>query len=265
MFAFNEAISKLCLNEIPLKGCKYTWTNKQQDPLLERLDWFFSSSSWVSYLPNTWASALSRDTSDHMSCLVTASTKVPKPNVFRFENYWLQHHQFSDIFQAAWNLPSNHSDKAKKISSKFKILRRILKAWKNQLPNLVKTIQNCKEVILFLDTLEENRDLSLEEWNFRSLVSQQLETLLAQEKAYWKQRGTINWVKFGDECTKFFHANASIRHNRNSIAILRDGTGREIRDHEEKAELIWNSFKERLGISEYSGMQIDLPVIINPA
>jgi hypothetical protein len=140
MFAFNEAINRLCLNEIPLKGCKYTWTNKQQDPLLERLDWFFSSNSWVSYLPNTWASALSRDTSDHMPCLVTTSTKVPKPNVFRFENYWLQHHQFSDIFQAAWNLPSNHSDKAKKISSKFKILRRILKAWKNQLPNLAKTI-----------------------------------------------------------------------------------------------------------------------------
>jgi hypothetical protein len=41
MFAFNEAISSLSLVEIPLKGCKYTWTNKQQDPLLERLDWFF--------------------------------------------------------------------------------------------------------------------------------------------------------------------------------------------------------------------------------
>jgi hypothetical protein len=264
MFAFNEAISKLSLNEIPLKGCKYTWSNKQQDPLLERLDWFFSSSSWISFLPNTWASALSKDTSDHIPCLVSASTKVPKPNVFRFENYWLQHHQFNDIFQAAWNLPSSHSDKAKRISSKFKTLRRILKAWKNQLPSLAKTIKNCKEVILFLDTLEENRDLSLEEWNFRSLVSQQLESLLAQEKAYWKQRGTVNWVKFGDECTKFFHANASIRHSRNSIAILRDDTGREIKDYEEKAELIWNSFKERLAISEYNGMQIDLSAIINP-
>jgi hypothetical protein len=41
MFAFNEAISSLSMVEIPLKGCKYTWTNKKQDPLLERLDWFF--------------------------------------------------------------------------------------------------------------------------------------------------------------------------------------------------------------------------------
>ena len=37
MFAFNEAISKLRLVELPLKGCKFTWTNKQHPPLLERL------------------------------------------------------------------------------------------------------------------------------------------------------------------------------------------------------------------------------------
>jgi hypothetical protein len=28
MFAFNAAISKLSLVELPLKGCKFTWTNK---------------------------------------------------------------------------------------------------------------------------------------------------------------------------------------------------------------------------------------------
>lgn len=42
MFAFNEAISNLGLVKLPLKGMKYTWTNKQQDPLLVRLDWFFT-------------------------------------------------------------------------------------------------------------------------------------------------------------------------------------------------------------------------------
>ena len=45
MLLFNEAISKLGLIELPLKGRKYTWSNMQQDPLLERLDWFFTSDS----------------------------------------------------------------------------------------------------------------------------------------------------------------------------------------------------------------------------
>jgi hypothetical protein len=119
MLAFNEAISRVGLVEIPLKGCKYTWTNKQQDPLLERLDWFFCSNAWITFLPNAWASGLSRDTSDHTPCLTSAATNVPKPNVFRFENFWLEHHQFRDVFQHGWSLPVPQSDKAKKISAKF--------------------------------------------------------------------------------------------------------------------------------------------------
>jgi hypothetical protein len=45
MLLFNSAISSLGLVEIPLHGSKFTWTNKQQPPLLERLDWFFSSQA----------------------------------------------------------------------------------------------------------------------------------------------------------------------------------------------------------------------------
>jgi hypothetical protein len=113
--------------------------------------------------------------------------------------------------------------------------------------------------------MEEFRDLTLEEWNFRNCVSEQLHSLLHQQKIYWKQRGTIKWVKFGDECTKFFHANASIKLNKNSISILRDDTGRELHSHEEKANFIWLSFKQRLEISEFEGMNIDLGSLITPS
>jgi len=45
MLLFNDAISSLGLIELPLYGKKFTWTNKQPSPLMERLDWFFTSSS----------------------------------------------------------------------------------------------------------------------------------------------------------------------------------------------------------------------------
>jgi hypothetical protein len=38
MLLFNNAISSLGLVEIPLHGRKFTWSNKQQPPLLERLE-----------------------------------------------------------------------------------------------------------------------------------------------------------------------------------------------------------------------------------
>lgn len=42
---FNSIISHHGLVEIPLKGKKYTWSNMQASPLLEQLDWCFSSLS----------------------------------------------------------------------------------------------------------------------------------------------------------------------------------------------------------------------------
>jgi hypothetical protein len=65
------------------------------------------------------------------------------------------------------------------LGAKFKNLRRVLKAWKKVLPSLVKTIADCKEAILFLDKLEEARDLSLQEWNLISLILEQLQGLHA--------------------------------------------------------------------------------------
>jgi hypothetical protein len=50
---FIEAISLLGLHEIPLQGKKFTWSNMQPSPLLEKLDWVFTSESWTLSYPNT--------------------------------------------------------------------------------------------------------------------------------------------------------------------------------------------------------------------
>jgi len=91
MFMSNETISALGLVELPLKGKRFTWTNKQKSPLLEMLDYFFTSPSWtISYL-NINVTTLFMETSDHVPCLINISTVIPKGQIFRFENYWLEH------------------------------------------------------------------------------------------------------------------------------------------------------------------------------
>jgi hypothetical protein len=53
IMTFNSIISNLGLQEIPLKGRQFTWSNMQQDPLLEQLDWCFKSTNWITIYPNT--------------------------------------------------------------------------------------------------------------------------------------------------------------------------------------------------------------------
>jgi len=69
MDRFNQAICALGVIEIPLHGRHFTWSNKQFNPLLERLERFFTSSSWTIKYPRTLAKALVMETSDHFLAL----------------------------------------------------------------------------------------------------------------------------------------------------------------------------------------------------
>lgn len=258
MFLFNDAISNLGLIELPLKGKHFTWSNKQFPPLLERLDWFFTSTCWTLNYPPTIVSTLTAETSDHVACLISISTSIPKSHIFRSENFWLTHEGFMDQVQIGWHSDIAHADAAKLLTAKFKNLRKVLKAWGSSISNLKQNIANVKLILDFINLIEDFRDLTLVEWNFRSILEEKLISLLQQQKTYWKQRGVIKWATLGDAGTKFFHTNATVKFRRNLITQLNNDQGEQLFTHEQKAELIWTSYKERLGTTNFSSISFDL-------
>jgi hypothetical protein len=191
-------------------------------------------------------------------CLVSFKSKVPKPKIFRFENFWLEYESFMNILQSTWlGLPSL-SDKAKNLTTKFKIARKVLKDWQRSLPKIDKTVRDIKLLIEFIDNIEEHRDLSIEEWNFRDIMQIKVAELLNIQKIYWKQRASIKWITDGDICSRFFHAHATVKHMRNSIASLTDDNGKIHSEHDHKSNLMWNAFKSRLRSFDFLGIDFDL-------
>jgi exonuclease III len=150
MLLFNEVISAQGWVELPLRGRKYTWSNKQSSPLLERLDWFFTSASWTTSFPDSSVTSLSMEPSDHVPCVVSINTSIPKSSIFRFENYWLEHEHFLAVVAHGWSVPTFQTDSAKILSAKFKNLRRVLKSWQSQISNLKVNIANVKSVLILL-------------------------------------------------------------------------------------------------------------------
>jgi hypothetical protein len=69
-------------------------------------------------------------------------------------------------------------------------------------------------------------------------------------------------ASLGDENTKKFHATATIKHNKNAIMILRNGSGEEKFSHEDKAQILWEAYKDRLGTSEFSHIYFDLSQLL---
>lgn len=115
------------------------------------------------------------------------------------------------------------------------------------LARLKEIMQTCNEVILILDTLEEKRALYTVEFNFSKIVKLHLDELLLVECNYWRKRCTIRWIKQGEDNTKFFHAMATERYRRNSIALLHDADGNEVSDHQLMAGMLLNEYKGRIG------------------
>lgn len=157
MITFNDFIREQQLIELPIKGRCFTWSNMQQDPLLEQLDWFFTTLNWTSQFPNTMVKTLGCPTSDHTPCNVVIETNIPKSRLFRFETYWLAHPGFMDVVKDAWSRPikfGRDGNAASIICQKLKLVRQALATWSKKISHLSIAIQNTNAAILRLDTFE---------------------------------------------------------------------------------------------------------------
>ena len=178
IFLFNEIIGHLGLIELPIKGRQYTWSNMQTSPLLEQIDWFFTFVAWTQDHPNTMVLPLARTTFDHVPCVVSIATCIPKATIFRFENYWVDMPGFFDCVQQSWSAPTTKKNATAVLTEKFKRLRNDLKRWHTRLLRLKLLMQACNVVILAFDNLEDQRPLTRPEFNVIKLVKLHLEDLL---------------------------------------------------------------------------------------
>jgi hypothetical protein len=150
------------------------------------------------------------------------------------------------------------------ITAKLKNLRYELKRWGKSLSHFKNLVAKCNHVIFLLDQLEDARDLSTPEFNFRNIVKSHLKHLRQVQSDYWKSRCTIRWFKLDGENTKFFHSKAIERYRQNKIAEIKDDDGNVFVDHNEKANAFWLSYKGRTGVCIPTATPFNLEEIISP-
>jgi len=102
----------------------------------------------------------------------------------------------------------------------------------------------------------------LMEWNLRKIIKAKVLQLLRYKNIYLRKRLAVNRIRLGDECTKYFHAMATLTYRRNSIPQLRDDSGMFVSDHDSKVALLWSSFKNRMGITSSPIMHFDLSSLV---
>lgn len=222
----------------------------------------FCNASWSVQYPSTSVQPLSKPISNHVPYVISFGSNIPRSGILRFENFWSDHPDFLKVVDLHWNSTSYFSNASRTLSAKFKQTRSGLKQWRKKFQSFSKLLHNCDWVLLLLDGLEEQRPLSNLESSFRGLIKTHIAKLLEAKRIYWKQRNSVRWVMLGDENTSFFQAMASISHRRNKIASLSISDDTLVTSHEHKVGILWEAFKNRLGVSEFQGISYDLSSLL---
>lgn len=92
----------------------------------------------------------------------------------------MEHDHFLQVVQHGWSLPVFCPDPAN--MARFKILRRVLKAWQAHVSTLSLLLEKIKILLQLLEVIEEYNDLFVPEWNFKSVLNEKLSSLLHQQK-----------------------------------------------------------------------------------
>jgi hypothetical protein len=99
---------------------------------------------------------------------------------------------FYQLVEHNWNNSVYYGDAAKRITAKFKVLRKAVKHWAKSFSSLQEDISDIHSFIAMLDSVENIRVLSDQERIFWINLKTHLQFLLKQQLAHWKQRERSN-------------------------------------------------------------------------
>lgn len=165
---------------------KFTWSNNQEDPLLEKLDRILVNREWEDIFPNVLVKKLPRDVSDHNPLILSCE---PGKNIrhlqFKFEQHWLTNPDFFQAVKKIWEKPCRAKTSIDKNQQKLKLLKQHFEGWGFNLQGeLRKKRANISDELSKLEEIEENVGLEpMQLLRKVNLIKENLE-LLDQEETY---------------------------------------------------------------------------------
>ncbi|KAG5594744.1 hypothetical protein H5410_035976 [Solanum commersonii] len=221
MYDLSDFIEDMSLQDPHLIGSKYTWRKGESYDVAARLDRFLFSEEWNEEFKNIKQTTLQKVTSDHTPILLQSGNWEPRRSYFKFENWWLQTEGFLDRVKMWWNsiVCEGRSDFI--LAFKLRALKDKLKEWaKTSNGNLAMQKQNILAKLAELEEIQDQRVLTEDETLSKAELLVDFESIAKCEEIAWRQRSRVNWLKQGDNNTKFFHRSANAHRRYNNIDEL---------------------------------------------
>ncbi|XP_075492592.1 uncharacterized protein LOC142530656 [Primulina tabacum] len=179
-----------------------------------------------------------RDTLIHVpfkTCMEVPHSFNPHKSTFRFETHWATEDECSDVIARGWCT----LDASIMLSDRISQCKKALMAWAgDRFRCLPRQIKQKRDILNSLKTHDKWQDSAID----IQRLEKEVELLSSNEEIYWKQRSKANWMAYGDQNSKYFHACASRRRARNLISGLVSSHRDWCTDKSSMAEIVLDYF-----------------------
>eukprot|EP00253_Pinus_taeda_P001927 PITA_01927 len=247
MEAFTSFIDDVKLVDILPKSGNFTWNNRRGGEILiaSRLDRFLISENIIMDGITVESDILPTTGSDHWPISLTVVVQsTPRNKPFRFEKFWLDHPNFLELVEKWWSEPLEaKGSKMFNLQKKLRIIKEKIKEW-----NRIVFGDIFKEKTRIEEKLEQiHKDWasghSNEEYaEQEKILTHQWHDWCRQEETLWKQKSRIQWLKEGEQNTKFFHRSALDYRSANKILEMKNKNGEPLRNHHDISTLLREHF-----------------------
>lgn len=127
MVEMKDHLLYLGVSDLRYQGSNHTWTNKTPSmPITKKLDRVLVIDLWIESFPDSIATFLLHEFSDHSPCLLTLSCPLPSPGTkpFKFFNFLTNHPSFSHTVEIAWIQSGSTTIDLSHLGFKLKQLKR---------------------------------------------------------------------------------------------------------------------------------------------
>lgn len=233
MVELRDFFLDLGIEDLRFQGNSHTWTNKRpENPVTKKLDRAMVNSHWIRNFPNSIASFLPHEFSDHSPCVVNLACPLPfsgtKP--FKFFNHLTSHPDFLSSTEVAWTLAGSTASDLASLGFKLKNIKRPLKSLhKESFSDIQKRVCETNSLLKMVQVqamanpstilFTEERELQ-EKYHF----------LRGIEESFFHQKSRVNWLRLGDHNTPFYQSVAAARASQNSIRSITLSDGSIISD-----------------------------------
>lgn len=199
---FNAFIDDTTIREIYRGGNRFTWTNKQEAPIMSNLDRAFMTPEWEEKYPRTTMKSLLRVGSYHSPILVDIGDQRPqKIYPFRFEMAWLTQEKFKEKLLQKW--PETKEQDILDYWKRCIIeLRKFCRGWgRNTDCAMRKENEPLIQEIKKFDEMAEGTEADQIQWKRIYEMEAKLEQIYTYEEIRWQRRGGETWLLKGDSNT----------------------------------------------------------------